>query len=82
MNKLLGYLLTAASFIALIFRGKSLKAKVEKYKQRADQAQAVNDTRHRIDDAQAELQQKHYQETKDAKQSIDDGNRDHLDNNW
>lgn len=84
INKILGILAAVASIAALLFRAKSKqhKAEAEKQENRAQVAEASNHDLITINQQQQQLQQQQQQEQNDVMQSIEDGDRSHLDNNF
>lgn len=80
-------LLAAIAFIATIFgllqrnRADRNEAEAKHQSQRADSAESESATHQRVNDAREAVQQKQKKEQVDAQQRMDDGRRDHLDNN-
>lgn len=82
MSRFLTILASLSTLFALFSRGQAHKAKTKQQEQRADIAEARADQLQHTAQARTEIQQKHQQETQDAKARIDAGDRNHLDNNW
>ncbi len=79
-------ILAALAFIATIFgllqrnRADRNEAEAKHQSQRADSAESESATHQRVNDARESVQQKQKKELIDAKESMGDGRRDHLDN--
>lgn len=83
LNKFLSALAFIAALFGLYQRNRADRAEAEAQHQsdRADAAQAESDVRKRVNKWTSLIRKKHRQEQIDAQQRMDDGRRDHLDNN-
>lgn len=84
MKRLLAFVMLILGGLAAFFRSRSkrFQAEAARERDRADQADAVNDAAHRRERDRERLGQKHRQEKQDAQEQLDAGDRDHLDNDW
>ncbi|PCI07598.1 MAG: hypothetical protein COB77_04285 [Gammaproteobacteria bacterium] len=83
LTKILGALALLAGLFGLYQKRRAESANAEARRQtgRANSAQAHSDTHQRVNKARDSIQQKQKQEQTDAQERLDDGHRDHFDNN-
>ena len=83
INKILAGLLFVATIFGLLQRNRADRneAEAKHQRNRANSAESESATHQRVNDAREAVQQKHREEQVDAKKRMDDGRRDHLDNN-
>lgn len=84
LNKILACLAFLSTVAAVVFgaRAKQKQADAKSAEQRADIAEAANETHTRVQRAKEALNEKHKAENDEAEASVARGDRDHFDNQW
>lgn len=80
-KKILSGLVFVLSLLTLFFRSKAHKAEAEKQEQRADMAEAAVDTMQDANQAINDVGKRYHKKRKYDEASLEQGARDHFDNN-